>query len=131
MLNPKFKAFKSVYSFIGLKQINALVKLWWIIFLSNVVEMPPCISPSVRIWNCRRLAKGWKFLFQHFEMIIMANEPTKELLNTKLQCSKGTKLMQRTLIVFWSDEENRNPFFQLLISMPITFLGLCLIPNWN
>jgi len=27
MLNPKFKAFKLVYSFIGLKQINAMVKL--------------------------------------------------------------------------------------------------------
>jgi hypothetical protein len=65
MIDPKFKNFRLVSSFIGWKQIVFIVEDYDKCFVSNVVEMPPPISPYVRIWNCDRWAKCWILLPWH------------------------------------------------------------------
>jgi len=73
-----------------------------------------------------KIVANQDFSLDILKITVGTNEPTKEMVNRNWKCSNGTKLMQRTLSVFWSGGENMNICFQLLFSLPIESLGL-----WN
>ncbi len=74
------------------------------VFVSISIEMPPCISPCVRIWNYELNDEIFcldilKMIVDIFKMIIGIGEPTKELVNRELQMFWKYQIDAKTLSV--------------------------------